>query len=179
MAAVTKAKEIYTTRKGSLIRLLDPIPQLTQGGAASIDRLIEHRKECKIVWEQFVLAHEELVQVRPEDEDPDAAEFGALENRKNGLLGTLAEAIGSLNVERLSQDKRAEEERAQQDDRLSSSVNNNKSINKSFVVFTSPISTLKQRSILIGSGLTCISTRHHLLKSSRCVSMCWQTRGPP
>ena len=80
-----------------------------------MDRLIDHRKECKIVWEQFVLAHEELVQVRPEDEDPDAAEFGTLEIRKTELMGTLAEVIGSLNTERLNQDKRAKDEQAQQD----------------------------------------------------------------
>ena len=115
MAAVTKAKKLYTSRKSSLVRLLDPIPQLTQDGTASMDRLIEHRKECKIVWEQFVLAREELVQVRPEDEDPDAVEFGTLEIRKTELMGTLAEVIGSLNAERLNQDKRAKDEQAQQD----------------------------------------------------------------
>ena len=115
MAAVTKAKKIYTTRKGSLIRLLDPIPQLTQGGAASMDRLIEHRKECKIVWEQFVQAHDELVQVHPEDGDPDAAEFGSLEMRKAELMGTLAEVIASLNTERLNQEKRAKDDQAQLD----------------------------------------------------------------
>ena len=115
MAAVTKAKKLYTTRKNSLVRLLDPILQLTQDRAVSMDRLIDHRKECKIVWEQFVLAHEELVQVRPEDEDPDAAEFGTLEIRKTELMGTLAEVIGSLNTERLNQDKRAKDDQAQQD----------------------------------------------------------------
>ena len=115
MAAVTKAKKLYTTRKNLLVRLLDPILQLTQDRAVSMDRLIDHRKECKIVWEQFVLANEKLVQVRPEEDDPDAVEFGVLEKRKTELMGTLAEAIGSLNAERLSQDKRAKEEQAQQD----------------------------------------------------------------
>ena len=99
MAAVTKARKIYTTRKGSLVRHLDPIPRLTQDGAASMNRLIEHRKECKIVWDQFVLAHDELVRVCPENEDPDAEEFGALEDRKSELMGTLAEVIQSLNTE--------------------------------------------------------------------------------
>ena len=47
--------------------------------------------------------------------DPDAAEFGALEIRKTELMGTLAEVIGSLNAERLNQDKRAKDEQAQQD----------------------------------------------------------------
>ena len=63
-----------------------------------MNRLIEHRKECKIVWDQFVLAHDELVRVCPENEDPDAEEFGALEDRKNELLGTLAEAIVSAKL---------------------------------------------------------------------------------
>ena len=104
MAAVTKAKKLYTTRKNSLVRLLDPILQLTQDRAVSMDRLMDYRKGCKAAWEQFALAHNGLVQVRPEDEDPDAEEFGALEDRKNELLGTLAEAIGSLNDERLNQE---------------------------------------------------------------------------
>ena len=80
-----------------------------------MDRLMDFRKGCKAAWEQFTLAHDDLVQVRPEDEDPDAEEFGALEDRKNELLGTLAEAIGSLNTERLNQEKRVEEEQTQQD----------------------------------------------------------------
>ena len=115
MAAVTKAKKLYTTRKNSLVRLLYPILHLTQDRGVGMDTLMDYRKGCKAAWEQFALAHDELVQVRPEEDDPDAEEFGALENRKNELVGTLAEAIGSLNAERLSQDKRAGEERAQQD----------------------------------------------------------------
>ena len=98
MAAVTKAKKIYTTRKNSLGRYFDSIPQLTQDRAVSMDRLMDFRKGCKAAWEQFALAHEDLVQVRPEDEDPDAEEFGALEDRKNELLGTLAEARGPETV---------------------------------------------------------------------------------
>ena len=80
-----------------------------------MERLLDHRKGCKTAWEQFALAHDELVQVRPEEEDPNEEEFGALEDRKNELMGVLAKAIGSLNAERLNQDKRAGEERAQQD----------------------------------------------------------------
>ena len=109
-ASVTRAKKLYTTRKNSLARLLDPIPQLIQDRGVGMDRLMDHRKGCKTAWEQFALAHDELVQVRPEEDDPDAEEFGALEDRKNELMGTLAEAIGSLNAERLSQYKRAGEE---------------------------------------------------------------------
>ena len=115
MSAVTKARKIYTTRKASLNRLLDPILQLTQDGAASMDRLIEHRKECKLVWDQFVQAHDELVHAHPEDGDPDAAEFGSLEMRKAELMGTLAEVIARLNTERLNQEQRAKDEQAQQD----------------------------------------------------------------
>ena len=98
MPAVTKARKIYTTRKGSLVRLLDPIPQLTQDGAASMNRLIEYRKECKTVWDQFVQAHDEVVQAHPEDEDPDAEGFGSLEMRRAELMGTLAEVITRLNT---------------------------------------------------------------------------------
>ena len=76
---------------------------------------MDHRKGCKAAWEQFAQAHNELVQVRPEEDDPDKQEFGALEERKTELMGALAEAIGSLNTHRLNQDKRADEERAQQD----------------------------------------------------------------
>ena len=95
-AAVTRANKLYTTRKNSLACLLDPIPQLIQDRGVGLERLLDHRKECKIVWEQFAIAHDELVQVRPEEDDPDGEEFGAPEDRKNELMGTLAEAIGSL-----------------------------------------------------------------------------------
>merc|ERR1711873_126036 len=114
MSAVTKAKKIYTTRKASMIRLLDPIRQLTQDGAASMDRLIEYRKECKLVWDQLVQAHDELVHVHPEDGDPDAAEFGSLEMRKAELMGTLAKVIARLNTERLNREQRAKDDQVQQ-----------------------------------------------------------------
>ena len=112
MPAVTKARKIYLTRKASLVRLLDPITQLIQDGAASLHRLIEYRKECKTVWDQFGQAHDELVQAHPEDEDPDAEGFGSLEMRKAELMGTLAEVITRLNTERLNQEKRAKDEQA-------------------------------------------------------------------
>ena len=70
MAAVTKAKKLYTSRKNSLVRLLDPILQLTQDREVSMDRLMDYRKGCKAAWEQFALSHDDLVQVRPEDKDP-------------------------------------------------------------------------------------------------------------
>ena len=96
-----------------MIRLLDPIRQLTQDGAASLDRLIEYRKECKLVWDQLVQAHDELIQVHPEDGDPDAVEFGSLEMRKAELMGTLAEVITRLNTERLNREQRAKDDQAQ------------------------------------------------------------------
>ena len=78
-----------------------------------MDRLMDFRKGCKAAWEQFALAHDDLVQVRPEDEDPDAEEFGALEVKKTELMGTLAEVIASLNTEELNQEKRVGDEQAQ------------------------------------------------------------------
>ena len=115
MPAVTKARKMYLTRKASLVRLLDPILQLTQGGEASMERLIEYREEFKVVWDQFVQAHDEVVQAHPEDEDPDAEGFGSLEMRRAELMGTLAEVITRLNTEKLNQEKRVEDEQAQRD----------------------------------------------------------------
>ena len=115
MPAVTKARKIYLTRKASLVRLLDPIQQLTQGEEASMERLIEYRDEFKVVWDQFAQAHDELVEAHPEDEDPDAEGFGSLEMRRAELMGTLAEVITRLNTERLNQEKRVEDEQAQRD----------------------------------------------------------------
>ena len=74
-----------------------------------MERLMEYKKECKVVWDQFAQAHDELVQAHPEDEDPDAEGFGSLEMRKAELMGTLAEVIASLNTERLNQEKRAKD----------------------------------------------------------------------
>ena len=115
MSAVTKAKKIYTTRKNSLSRYFDSIPQMTQDRSVSLDRLMDFKKGCKAAWEQFALAHENLMQVRPEDEDPEAEEFGALEVKRNELLGMLAEAIAVLNTERLNREQQAKDEQAQQD----------------------------------------------------------------
>ena len=109
-AAVTRAKKLYTTRKNSLNRLLDPIPQLIGDRGVGIERLMYHRKGCKVAWEQFAQAHDELVQVRSEEDDPNEEEFGALEARKTELMGALAKAIGSINMQRLNQDKRADDE---------------------------------------------------------------------
>ena len=78
-AALTKAKKLYTTRKNSLLRLLDPIPQLLQDQAVGTERLLEQRKGCKAAWEQYALAHDGLEEAMPEEENPNAEEFGALD----------------------------------------------------------------------------------------------------
>ena len=106
-AALTRAEKLYTTRKNSLIRLLDPIPQLIGDRGVAMERLMEHRKACKAAWEQYALAHNEL------DDDPDAEEFGALDARKNELQGALVVAIGNINAQKLHQEKQADDERAQ------------------------------------------------------------------
>ena len=41
-AALTRAKKLYTSRKNSLIRLLDPIPQLIEDQAVGTERLLDH-----------------------------------------------------------------------------------------------------------------------------------------
>ena len=114
-AALTRAKKLYTTRKNSLIRLLDPIPQLIGDRGVGMERLMDHRKGCKAAWEQFALAHDGLVEARPEEDDPDEEEFGALDARKNELMGALAAAIGNINAHKLHQDKQADDERAQRE----------------------------------------------------------------
>ena len=100
-AALTRAKKLYTTRKNSLIRLLNPIPQLIGDRGVGMERLMDHRKGCKAAWEQFALAHDGLVEARPEEDDPDEEEFGALDARKNELQGALAVAIGNINAQKL------------------------------------------------------------------------------
>ena len=77
------------------------------------ERVLDHRKGCKAAWEQFALAHDGLIEVRPEEEDPDEEEFGTLEIRKSDLMGALAEAIGYKTAQKLHQDKQAEDVRAQ------------------------------------------------------------------
>ena len=64
-AALTRAKKLYTSRKkNSLIRLLDPIPQLIEDRGVGAERLMDHRKGCKAAWEQFALAHDGLIEVQ-------------------------------------------------------------------------------------------------------------------
>ena len=119
MAALTRAKKLDTSRKNSLTRLLDSIPQLLEDQGVSPERLVEARKSCKAAWEQFALAHDALIEVRTEEEDPDVQEYGALEYRKEELSGALAEAIGirsrDRDAQKLHQEKEADEIRVQQE----------------------------------------------------------------
>ena len=59
----------------------------------SPERLVEARKSCRSAWDQYVLAHDALNELREEDEDPDEQEYAALESRKETLSGALVEAI--------------------------------------------------------------------------------------
>ena len=118
MAALTRAKKLDTSRKNSLTRLLDSIPQLLEDQSVSPERLVETRKSCRSAWEQFVLAHNALIEVRTEEQDPDEQEYGALESRVQVLSGALAEAIAvrtrARDALKLHQEKEAEEVRVRQ-----------------------------------------------------------------
>ena len=63
-------------------------------------------------------AHDALMEVRIEDEDPDEQEYGALETRKDEIGGALAEAIVNRTRDRdaqeLHQQKQAELDRQHQ-----------------------------------------------------------------
>ena len=117
-AALTRAKKLDTSRKNSLSRLLDSIPQLLEDQGVSPERLVEARKSCKAAWEQFAAAHDALFEVRTEEEDPDEEEYGDLEARKEELSGTLAEAIvirtRARDARELHQQKQVDEARAQE-----------------------------------------------------------------
>ena len=117
--ALTRAKRLDTSRKNSLTRILDSISQLLEDQSVSPERLVEARKSCKVAWEQFALAHDALIEVRTEEDDPDEQEYGALESRKEELCGALAEAIVNRTRDRDAQklhlEKQAEEVRVQQE----------------------------------------------------------------
>ena len=94
MAALAKTrKRLDTSRKNSLSRLLDSVPLLLEDQGVSPERLVEARKSCRAAWDQYVLAHDALNELREEDEDPDEQEYAALESRKETLSGALVEAI--------------------------------------------------------------------------------------
>ena len=122
-AALTRAKKQDTSRKNSLIRLLDSIPQLLEDLGVSPERLVEARKTCRSAWEQFALAHDALIEVRTEEEDPDEQEYGTLESRMQELSGALAEAIAvrtrARDALKLHQEKEAEEEQFDKKSRMS------------------------------------------------------------
>ena len=117
--ALTKAKRLYTSKKNSLNRLLDPIPALLRDLSVVPEGLIEARKGCKNAWDQFVLASQSLDEIEPEEDDPDGEEFGALETRKERLMIELGAEITKRSCDRdaqkLHQEKEADEERVRQE----------------------------------------------------------------
>ena len=114
--ALTKAKRLDTSRKNSLNRVLDSISQLLEDLSVSPERLVEARKGFKTSWEQYALAHDALMEVRFEDEDPDEQEYGELETRKDEISQALAEAIVNRtrhrDAQELHQQKQVDEARA-------------------------------------------------------------------
>ena len=94
---------MYTIRKNSLSRLLDPIPEVLQDQSVGTERLVETRKVCKVAWDHFATARNALVEAQPEDDDQNAEleerdrEFGDLEVRKEGLMVALADAIATCS----------------------------------------------------------------------------------
>ena len=120
MAALAKTrKRLDTSRKNSLSRQLDSVSQLLEDQSVSPERLVEARKSCRSAWDQYVLAHDALNELREEDEDPDEQEYAALESRKETLSGALVEAITvrtrNRDALKLHQEKEAEEERVRQE----------------------------------------------------------------
>ena len=120
MAAVVRTrKRLDTSKKNSLSRLLDSLPQLVEDQGVSPERLVEARKSCRVAWDQYVLAHDALNEIREEDDDPDEEEYAALESRKETLSGALVEAITvrtrNRDALKLHQEKEAEDERVRQE----------------------------------------------------------------
>ena len=70
--SLSKAKRLYTSKKNSLNRLLDPIPTLLQDQSVGAVRLEEARKRCNAAWDVFAAAHDGLVDIQSEDEAQEA-----------------------------------------------------------------------------------------------------------
>ena len=123
--ALTKAKRLYTSKKNSLIRLLDPIPTLLQDQSVGAERLVEARKGCKAAWEVFTATYDGLVNAQPKDEVQNAdleerdQEYGDLKVRYQDLLSALAGVIAlqsrDRDAHRLQQERQAEADRLQQE----------------------------------------------------------------
>ena len=119
--SLTQAKKKYTRRKNDLIRRLNPVPALLQDQSVGRLRLEQTREGCKVAWDEFKAAHEELADAQSEDETQavDAEEreheFGNLEMRCHDLVVSLAETVASRDRDQLQQERQAEAERVEQE----------------------------------------------------------------
>ena len=99
--SLSNAKRLYTSKKNSLNRLLDPIPTLLYDQSVGAERLEEARKGCNAAWDVFTTAHDGLIEIQSEDEAQEAdmedreQEFGNLEVKYHNLMDSLAEAVAS------------------------------------------------------------------------------------
>ena len=110
--SLTQAKKKYTRRKNDLIRRLDPVPALLQDQSVGKLRLEQTKEGCKVAWDEFKAAYEELADAQSEDEtqvvdaEEREQEFGNLEMRCHDLMVSLAETA-------LQREKQAETDRLQ------------------------------------------------------------------
>ena len=110
--SLTQAKKKYTRRKNDLIRRLDPVPALLQDQSVGKLRLEQTKEGCKVAWDEFKAAYEELADAQSEDEtqvvdaEEREQEFGNLEMRCHDLVVSLAETA-------LQREKQAETDRLQ------------------------------------------------------------------
>ena len=108
--SLTQAKKKYTRRKNDLIRRLDPVPALLQDQSVGKLRLEQTKEVCKVAWDEFKAAYEELADAQSEDEtqvvdaEEREQEFGNLEMRCHDLVVSLAETA-------LQREKQAETDR--------------------------------------------------------------------
>ena len=119
--SLTQAKKKYTRRKNDLIRRLNPVPALLQDQSVGRLRLEQTKEGCKVAWDEFKAAHEELADAQSEDETQavDAKEreheFGNLEMRCHDLVVSLAETVALRDRDQLQQERQAESERVEQE----------------------------------------------------------------
>ena len=104
--SLSKAKRLYTSKKNSLNRLLEPIPTLLYDQSVGAEKLEEARRGCNAAWDVFSATHDGLIKIQSEDKTQEAEmevreqEFGNLEVRFRDLLGNLADAIASRGRDR-------------------------------------------------------------------------------
>ena len=105
--SLTQAKRKYTRRKNDLIRWLDPVPALLQDQSVGRLRLEQTRDGCKVAWDEFKAAYEELADAQSEDEtqvmdaEEREKEFGNLDLRYHDLVISLAETVASQERDQL------------------------------------------------------------------------------